>query len=722
MIFRAQWFGLDELPTTATWAELPIDGYGEWNDSVPALVFALLGANPTSHVWLHHDSHCVLHVCDRRAAAARLTGLQRMLASESASACAGMPALRVAMQLLADSERSLFGLLTTELALQANDSDALTAESAEAWLSLMNAQAAAWSSTLLDPCDPDPASPSFRALAETLRLQPGCWTAAVVGGMSESFDHEPSDVPEAVATVIGAPDPITRRQAKLGGYEAAVEAYHVVVPVGLEDWRRGLLTHYGRWLIPPVYDTLSTCGRGSPLNSTFVASLHADGGSTTTGLLSSNGAELLPFAYRYVFGCEPSFVSAMVGSEGTPDEHWEVYRRAALHGSLQRLPIEAWLRHRREEDGLCIAEFTSFEGRRLTGPNRIGLVDETGHVVVPPHFADLSPFHKGTGLAMAQVQTAGDDGETVRAVGLIDRSGRTVLSIEYSDIGSKRRNAPPHFVKKSCVIEKPNAGGSTPLVGIADSKGRVLLKPDGRYSRYHLQWTLNKEGFILAFDNAPLPAGADPNFDRKMVSIFHDGRCEPLGMTWGVLAGHLGLMPAPGKTPDVAPIGIAVDEAGHGLAEFATALLPSAEYVQALFPTGVEAAVSDFLASHANDRRVTVEDIHGFVDALLVGMRDCGLLMHVDWKATDQIDHASSHLAGHPGMAAFEWTGLAEGEDMRAGIEAIALHAAENGLDAFEYDDGSDSHHIGLVATSRRPGAEQQARKLSLPLRWILDQ
>ena len=726
MLYRAQWFTANALPTPDTWAELELDGIGEWNDSVPPILYALLGVAPTVCIWqLDTDSFGVIHACARSDAVRRLARL--ITATTHAPITArSRSALADAARLLGDSARSHFCLMTTELAVQSKRTNALTSVAATLWANQISAAAALWCSRLTGA---DQSTADTLALIETLNRQPGAWTPLVLDGMAEFHDSSPPELPDVISALIEDRSAPASRYT-ISRFEPQLEAYRVSRQRDGASPLEGLITHYGRWLTEATHAHAYALDNATMRTTPIVVSATANDGHVT-GLLSSNGIPLLECAYSYISGTGV-LITAQTGEDNSPNRRVETFRIEHPDGPLRRLPYTAAIHYQRDEDSLCEAAFTTFDGTALSGPNRIGLVTEIGDVVVRPRFSEISPFNKAAGVAIVGEDRIDANGELQRWFGLLNRADEIVLPLQYSAIGRKLRNGPPHFCKKSCVIERPNPSAEVrcadPFLGIATTKGHVVLEPDGRYERFHLAWTLDKDGAILAFDVPTVKR--DNKMQRQMFRAFHDGRVESLHMTWREMAVQLGLVRDDGGLSlQQAFISTSVDDdavltrtaAEEALAAMIVSLISDAADRDEVFPDGFEHTLREQISAVADGESVRRGDLTPLLDDLIVTLRDAGYLIHIDWKAVDEITHASAHLSAHARMSGFTWDGIANGEGMDTGILAIGAHAAANGLVAFEYQDGSDSHHIGVVDASQRSMLDNIAARLQLPIVWVQD-
>ncbi|WP_375562300.1 WG repeat-containing protein [Bernardetia sp. OM2101] len=112
--------------------------------------------------------------------------------------------------------------------------------------------------------------------------------------------------------------------------------------------------------------------------------------------------------------------------------------------------------------GTMIDSMTYFSENRLPikAGGTYGLMDEKGHVILPPTYSFIMPFENGT----AKVQL----GENF---GIIDKTGKVILPLEYEYIGSFENNM-------ALVVKNKK-------VGVTSNKGKIIIEP--QYERLSIE-------------------------------------------------------------------------------------------------------------------------------------------------------------------------------------------------------------------------------------------
>lgn len=105
-----------------------------------------------------------------------------------------------------------------------------------------------------------------------------------------------------------------------------------------------------------------------------------------------------------------------------------------------------------------------------------------------------------------------------------------------------------------------------------------------------------------------------------------------------------------------------------------------------------------------------------FFRVLAFALRDEGVWMHLDWKAVDEIPHAAAHLPDLASLQSFAWDGMALGEDIQDGFDALYVHLAPHGYRLVNFRTDGDYYLVGAVAQTQLPRCIELAGALGVPI------
>lgn len=243
---RVYLFSLPELLTEANLSNIEIKGLAEWSDHVPTLFLLLIGAAPTTFPWAVYDdgNHPPAFVCDWADAAARLDALIALVPSGSSFAARLAP-IRA---LLHEQRNAHLVLHVSELASPQHgrkyDKKGFKSFMAEV-VARANALATEFAAAAAGGAI-SAAQPALARLLEQQARELGYWDARIETGYWLDHD-EPAEMPEFLRKFDGY---WYRKAGSAMDFDRRLGAYEVRRRVRGEPSRYGIVTAYGRWLVP----------------------------------------------------------------------------------------------------------------------------------------------------------------------------------------------------------------------------------------------------------------------------------------------------------------------------------------------------------------------------------------------------------------------------------------------------------------------------------------
>jgi hypothetical protein len=702
---RVYLFSLPELLTEENLPDIEIKGLAEWSDHVPDLFLFLIGPSPATFPWAVYDdgNHPPAFVCDWADAAARLDALIT-LAQDTSDLAEQLTPIRT---LLHEQRNRLVVLHVSELASPQHGrkydkkgfkgfmaelvarADALAAEfaAAEAIGSVGAAQ------------------PALARLLAQPQRELGYWDARIETGYWLDHD-EPDEVPEFLREFDGY---WHNHAESAADFDRKLGAYEVRRCVPGAPTLYGIVTGYGRWLLPlsevqPFtnrYDKHATRSWIEISRQVDPASVKSEQDVRVYGLLDANGVEVLPMDYVSLHTVGDKLIYFRTLADYLAGKH--CYRLMRVDtGEVLPDEFDEYLYSARD-DGYIEAGLFGDAPRR-------GLLDRDGRRVTDFVFEGFSEFHKKHKVAI--VQQGGK-------CGLIDQHGKVILPIVYDRIAQKLSDGPPHFHGNATLIFTAQYDNGERIhrsdcVGVADKTGRVIAPPE--WEPWHLQWAFDKDGRMLV------------HRDDVMYNLYADGTLsEPQGSLRATLDemsrafAERWKMPQP-DAPDAATLAAQVDRAACD--ELISILCRGNTEACASVQTLLAELLGSGNAQDDGDDSsiyVTADDQPAtpFFRVLAFALRDEGIWMHLDWKAVDEIPHAASHLPDLAPLQSFTWDGMALGEDISDGFDALDAHLARHGYRLVNYRTDGDYYLVGAVTAEQLPRCIELAHALGVPIEAI---
>jgi hypothetical protein len=714
-------------PTPDNWDDLPLRALAEWSDSLPTLFLLLIGAEPAPCAWpvFRRDPQPQALTCPWPAAAQRLRQLQAWVA-QAGNAATGTALLQQLDRVAAAFAEATDGLLVLDVSLlqQPTLGRRYDKPAYRKAMEQLRSEATAIARELSAGPDGVPrGGPALQRLLARPVPECGHWGAEVADG----FWLDPAEHPEALPEFLAEFDGYWYGDGESAAdYDPKLGAYLVRRCRPGEPDEHGIATAYGRWLVPlgphhlstNRYDDAATRAwielrlpRGEP----SAAGHHA---REACGLLDANGMQVFApdFVHLSTVGDRLVFCQRPDAPTGPDGEATYELRRIDT-GEVIEQGLSGNLFPARG-DGHIEAE------RAGEGPDRKALLTLDGRRVTEFAFGSFTPFHK-----KLKVAGAVRDGK----VGLIDTHGRVVLPMVYDRLSMKTGDGPPHFHGDRLLVftvERDAAGNTvhaSDRVGIADAQGRVIVPPS--MHPWHLQWAFDKNGCMLVYQ------------DDTMYHLNADGTLSaPLGSRQATLDEMKRQFDQRWQRPqaaDEAMLAAQVDR--DACNELIGLLCRDRKDTAASLQARLTAWLDEALAGSSRDR----EDEHGdeagvetpesiytkpgdgpatpFFRALAYALRDEAVWMHLDWKAADELPHAAAHLPDITALKTFQWDGLAHGEDMHDGFDAMAAHLQRAGWRLIGFDTEGDDYLVGAVAEVDADRCLALAQSLQVPIRPLGD-
>lgn len=644
MISTAVLFSTTDLPGHPGFDIDDITGLAEWRQATPMLFKLLLGAQAQAIAWpLYDDGE--QHACALAAPMAQARASWQALSAlmDPPRDAAAIVARSAIASLLADGQEYL--VLDC---VQLIDHDIGTPEFA-AQLQAMTAEAAALHAALLRG-DRSALQPLLAAGNDAI----GYWCSSASAHLANIEERDKDELP------------FMQRLNVLEWVEEA-QCYEVTA-IG-DPAVRGLVTPYGRWIVP-----LS-------LQAVDLGSHHAGEGWITfapatqpgcQGLLDLNGTVVLAPAPGALYVISPHLA-----------------QRAPEHGASQllHLPEGAVVMEGVENtcernDGLLDFERPGSGDER----NVHGVMDSHGAIVVPPVYSSVQDFGTRKKIAIASQRIA-----ERFLFGLINSKGEPLAPCQYSFIDSATTSSPPKLRKNlvyaidaqglACMLTldgkqafKPQYAPAHHLHGVTAQNDFLFVVKDGMVWRMDFAGELlvqvdTLEGFradISAQLNRALGLSAEPPVQRNSYT--------------------------PAQLLELAD--------REQLRAIAALLLQGDEVLarQCVDTTLEELEEDDPEEEYEGD---TPEAACLFLlwssaaDALGRGTT-------LDWKSVDEIALIGQHI-DLPALQDFTWDGEDDGASITDGFEAIAHHLAPHGLKLVNMHDGDDTYWLAVLREQDMP-------------------
>lgn len=715
-------FSLSDKPSNENWETLTVNGLAEWSDHVPALFLLLMGDDPVRWAWPAYDddNYPPAFLCPHDAAAWRLQDLIGLVsAADSPRYQALLAALNdVAATLAAQAQSYVllhFSTVTYPLFGRKYTSKGFK-RYVETLLDEARQLSREFATAATTGCLDDKL-PILNKLLEHPQSELGYWAAEVIDGYWQDLTYQPDELPAFLAKYDGY---WYNDDESAVGYDGRLEAYVVRQRIVGQATREGVVTPYGRWLVPLGAARITTNKYdGKGLRSWITLSLDispagAEGadGDTLYGLRDANGVEVLPMNYESLYVVSDHLAFVRLAGEDAEERPLHIVQLDSMTVLPGEFTSEIFSNR---EDGYIEAERFGKKGK----PGR-GLLDAHGNTVAAFEFDGFSEFNKRTKLA--SVRRNGK-------VGLINQRGEVVLPIKYDAIAVKSGDVPHFFGDRTLIFSFDRDVDGDQIdrrVGIADKSGQVIVPPTMHC--WHLQYVFDRNGEVMVYE------------DDTMYSLRADGTLSgPIGSrqaTINYISAELNKKRRPhpeAAVVDAASLAAQLDRVSFD--EFLSILCRDNEAAYAavrqiaadLIDHCLNEAPEDAEAEDSDEEEngVSIHVVSGespsmaFFRELRWSLRNEQALMHLDWKAVDELVQAQFHLPDIAALANFSWDGVAEGEDMTDGFLALDEFLSPRGYRVVSCSTDGDYYLIGVIAAGRVERFLELVDALQLPVRLV---
>jgi hypothetical protein len=641
MINTAALFSTAFLPGQAVFDTDAITGLAEWRLDVPALFKLLIGAGTQAVAWPIYgdgeDCPCVL-AAPMAQAQASWQALSALM--DKPRDAASIVARSAISSLLASGQP---WLILDCVQLIAHDIG--TPEYAAA-LDALRAEAHALHAALLRG---DKAALAPLLAAGAASPATGYWSATASAQLAEVEELDAQDLPFL-------------QGLEVVGWEEDALCYEV--SAGGEPDVTGLVTPYGRWIVPlsQRYVDLGVYYA----DDGWISFATADA-PDAHGVLDLNGTVVLPPSPGALYVISPHLVQRIA-----PDGA----------SSLLRLPDGALLidrvdNIRQRDDGLIdIERQTDDDDRR----NVCGVIDATGKVVVPAAYSSVQDFGTKKKIAIVSRRIGGRF-----LFGLVNSQGELLAPCQYEAIDSATTSSPPKLRKNlifaidaqglACMLTLDGKQAFTPLYPPAHHLRGVAVQSDFLYVvNDGMAWSMDFTGQLLEqFDTVE-------NFKAAITAQLS----ESIGLG----------KKKPARRRSFTPTQILAQADREQLRALAALLLlgDAALAARCVDITLEELAEDDPEEEYDGD---TPEAACFFLlwstaaDALGHGTT-------LDWKSVDEVPRIAQHI-GLPALQDFRWTEREDGDAMAEGLAAIAAYLAPYQLRLVNLHGGEDTYYLGVV-------------------------
>lgn len=639
-------FSSAALPGEAAFELDALGGLAEWRLDIPMLFKLLLGADARPCTWpvydFGEDADCVLaapmaqaraswqQLCDLMERPRDAAAIVARSAISSLLANAGPWLVLDCVQLIADD----VGTPGYARALQQLCSDA-----AQLHAALQAGDRAALAPLLSDTTGSQPAF--------------GWWSASA---SAQLFDIEEVETEELAFL-----------------QELDVQQWHddalcyEVCPAG-QSQPVGLVTPYGRWIVPLAFGAAEIDAHGAQHG--WLTYARHDSGGEQHGVLDLNGVPVLPLsaASRYIVNAH----LLLEVDDADAERLLRLPDGALLHDKVAHV--------RPRDDGYIDVE------RQAEGSgdrNVCGVLDATGKVVLAPQYSSVQDFGKKHKLAIVSQRI----GERY-LFGLADTGGRLLAPCQYSEIDCATTSSPPRVRKKRIYA--------------VDAEGRVcMLTTSGQQAfapqyapAHHLRGVVVQDDFLFVAKDG---MAWRMDFDGQLIEQL--GTLEQFKADISAqLSKAMGLdRPAAQNIFSYTPPQLLDSVDTDQLRAIAAMLvLGDAELAERCVQLMLEELAED-------DPEQEYEGATPEAACLFLlwstASHALGFGTTLDWKAVDEIGHIGAHITV-PALQDFRWHDRDDGDRMEDGLHAIGRHLAPHGLQIVNIMSGDDTFYLGLLRDS----------------------
>lgn len=656
MISTAVLFSTHHLPDQPDFDMEAISGLAEWRQTTPMLFKLLLGGAAQAITWPLYDDG-VEHVCALAAPMAQARASWQALSSLMAPPrdAQAMVARSAIASLLADGEQWL--VLDC---VQLIDEDIDTPEFAAQLRAIADESAALHAALLRDE------QPALQPMLEADMNAIGYWCSSASAHVGIVEERDVEELPFL-------------QQLQVHAWVDDAQCYDV--SAAGQPGVHGLVTPYGRWIVPLALQAVELCTHDAE-NGWFTYAPASQTGCQ--GLLDLNGTVVLPPAPGKLYVISP---------------HLALRLREHGASSMLHLPDGAVVMEGVENtcerhDGLLDFERPSQDDNER---NLHGVMDAHGAVVVPPVYSSVQDFGTRKKIAIVSQRI---DGRFL--FGLVNIKGELLAPCQYSLIDSATTSSPPKLRKNLiyatdaqdlvCMLTLDGKQAFTPqyapahyLPGIAAQSDFLFVIRDG------MVWRMDFAGELLA--QLDTVDGFKADISAQLKQAMNLGRQAPV------------------ERNSYTPAQV-IEQADRDQLRAIAALLLQGD--EALAQRCVDLTLEDLAEDNPDEE--CDGDTPEAACLFLLWSNASDVLGHgttLDWKSVEQITIIGQHIAV-PALQDFTWDGFDDGETITEGFEAIARHLAPHGLKLVNMHDGEDTYWLAVLREQDMAAFDAIARQSAI--------
>ena len=655
MISTAVLFSTTDLPDHPDFDIDDITGLAEWRQATPLLFRLLLGAQAQAITWpLYDDGE--EHACALAApiALARASWQALSALMEPPRDAAAIVARSAIASLLADGQDWL--VLDC---VQLIDHDIGTPEFA-AQLQAIAAEAAALHAALLRG-DREVLRPLLAAEANAT----GYWCSSASAHLANIEERAVEELP------------FLQRLNVLAWVDDA-QCYEVTAIA--DPAVRGLVTPYGRWIVPLSMQA-AELGSHYAEDGWITHALATQPGSQ--GLLDLNGTVVLPPAPGALYVISPHLAQRVPPAGAS----------SLLHLPDGAVVMEGVDNTCERNDGLL-----DFERPGSGDEHNVhGVMDAHGAIVVPPVYSSVQDLGTRKKIAIVSQRIAGRF-----LFGLVNNKGEPLAPCQYSFIDSATTSSPPKLRQNlvyaidaqglACMLTLDGKPAFTPqyapahhLHGVTAQSDFLFVLKDG------MVWRMDFAGELLVQVDTPEGFRADISAQLNRAMGLS---AEPPVQRHSYTPARLLELADREQLRAIAALLLQGDQAlARQCVDITLKELEDDDPEEEYEGDTPEAACLFLLWSSASDA--------------------LGRGTTLDWKSVDEIGMIGQHIAV-PALQDFAWDGEADGASITDGFEAIARHLAPHGLKLINMHGGEDTYYLAVARTADVAALCSVAKKAAL--------
>ena len=650
MISTAILFSTTDLPGHPGFDIDDITGLAEWRQTTPMLFQLLLGAQAQAIAWpLYDDGE--QHACALAAPMAQARASWQALSAlmDPPRDAAAIVARSAIASLLADGQAYL--VLDC---VQLIDHDIGTPGFA-AQLQAMAAEAAALHAALLRG-DRSALQPLLAASSDAI----GYWCSSASAHLANIEERDKDELP------------FMQRLNVLEWVEDA-QCYEVTA-IG-DPAVRGLVTPYGRWIVPLEMQAIDLGSHYAGEGWITFAPATQPG---CQGLLDLNGTLVLPPAPGALY-----VISLHLAQRVPPDG-----ASSLVHLPDGTVVMQGVENTCERNDGLLDFERPGSGDER----NVHGVMDSHGAIVVPPVYSSVQDFGTRKKIALVSQRI----GERF-LFGLVNNKGEPLAPCQYSFIDSATTSSPPKLRKN--LVYAIDAQG---LACMLTLDGKQAFKP--QYApAHHLHGVTAQSDFLFVVQDGMVWRMDFAGELLVQVDTLEGFRADISAQ----LNRALGLSgPPPVQRNSYTPQQL-LELADREQLRAIAALLLQGD--QVLAQQCVEITLEELEEDDPEEEYEGDTPEAACLFLLWSSAADAlGRGTTLDWKSVDEIALIGQHI-DLPALQDFSWDGEEDGASITDGFEAIAHHLAPHGLKLVNMHDGDDTYWLAVLREQDMPAFDAVA-------------